>query len=68
MTGFVSSRTGPGSSARRRALLVAAGALTARLGLAGAAELTARDAGAPWRRTNYARRPVSLLGGPVLAA
>jgi UDP-N-acetylmuramyl pentapeptide phosphotransferase/UDP-N-acetylglucosamine-1-phosphate transferase len=52
----------------RRARLVAAGALAARLGLAGAAELTARDAGAPWRRTNYAGRPVSLLGGPVLAA
>jgi UDP-N-acetylmuramyl pentapeptide phosphotransferase/UDP-N-acetylglucosamine-1-phosphate transferase len=56
------------SAARRRAGLVAAGALAARLGLAGAAALTARDAGAPWRRTNYAGRPVTLLGGPVLAA
>jgi UDP-N-acetylmuramyl pentapeptide phosphotransferase/UDP-N-acetylglucosamine-1-phosphate transferase len=56
------------STARRRAGLVAAGALAARLGLAGAAELSARDAGARWRRTNYAGRPVTLLGGPVLAA
>jgi UDP-N-acetylmuramyl pentapeptide phosphotransferase/UDP-N-acetylglucosamine-1-phosphate transferase len=53
---------------RSRAGLVAAGALASRLGLAGAAALTARDAGAPWRRSNYARRPVTLLGGPVLAA
>jgi UDP-N-acetylmuramyl pentapeptide phosphotransferase/UDP-N-acetylglucosamine-1-phosphate transferase len=54
--------------AGRRAGLVAAGALAARLGLAGADRLTARDAGTPWRRTNYAGRPVTLLGGPVLAA
>ena len=27
-----------------------------------------RPAGARWRRTNYAGRPVTLLGGPVLAA
>ncbi|MCW2508145.1 MAG: conserved rane protein of unknown function [Modestobacter sp.] len=59
---------GSSSGAGRRAGLVVAGGLAARLGLAGAAELTARDAGAPWRRTNYARRPVTLLGGPVLAA
>jgi UDP-N-acetylmuramyl pentapeptide phosphotransferase/UDP-N-acetylglucosamine-1-phosphate transferase len=59
---------GSGSGGGRRAGLVVAGALAARLGLAGAAELTARSAGAPWRRTNYARRPVTLLGGPVLAA
>jgi UDP-N-acetylmuramyl pentapeptide phosphotransferase/UDP-N-acetylglucosamine-1-phosphate transferase len=56
------------SAVRRRAGLVAAGALAARVGLAGAAELSGRHAGAPWRRTNYARRPVTLLGGPVLAA
>jgi UDP-N-acetylmuramyl pentapeptide phosphotransferase/UDP-N-acetylglucosamine-1-phosphate transferase len=48
--------------------LLATGVLTARLGLAGAAALTAREAGARWRRTNFAGRPVSLLGGPVLAA
>jgi hypothetical protein len=56
------------SSASRRAALVAAGALAARAGLAVAGRVGADDAAAPWRRTNYARRPVSLLGGPVLAA
>jgi len=56
------------SSARRRAGLAVAGAVAARVGLAGAARLSVSDAGAPWRRTNYARRPVTLLGGPVLAA
>jgi hypothetical protein len=55
-------------SARRTALLGAAGAVAARAGLAGAAVLTARPAGAAWRRTNYAGRPVTLLGGPALAA
>jgi UDP-N-acetylmuramyl pentapeptide phosphotransferase/UDP-N-acetylglucosamine-1-phosphate transferase len=50
-----------------RAAQLAAGALAARLGLAGATALTDRDAGRPWRRTNYAGRPVTLLGGPVLA-
>lgn len=44
------------------------GAGAARAGLVAAAALTARPAGAPWRRTNYGGRPVSLLGGPVLAA
>ncbi|WP_218120549.1 hypothetical protein [Geodermatophilus sp. DSM 45219] len=48
-------------------LLAAGGAALARLGLAGAAALDARPAGAPWRRTNYAGRPVTLLGGPALA-
>jgi UDP-N-acetylmuramyl pentapeptide phosphotransferase/UDP-N-acetylglucosamine-1-phosphate transferase len=48
--------------------LLATGVLTARLGLAAAAALTAREAGARWRRTNFAGRPVSLLGGRVLAA
>ncbi len=52
----------------RPALLVAAGAGTARAGLAAAAALDARPAGTPWRRTNYAGRPVTLLGGPALAA
>jgi len=56
------------SSARRRAGLAAAGAVAARAGVVGAARLSASAAGAPWRRTNYARRPVTLLGGPVLAA
>ena len=53
---------------RRSALLALGGAAGARLGLAGAAVLDARPSGAPWRRTNYAGRPVSLLGGPALAA
>ena len=45
-----------------------AGAAAARAALAGAAALTHRPAGAPWRRMNYAGRPVTLLGGPALAA
>jgi hypothetical protein len=52
---------------RRSALLALGGAAAARLGLAGAAALDARPSGAPWRRTNYAGRPVTLLGGPALA-
>jgi UDP-N-acetylmuramyl pentapeptide phosphotransferase/UDP-N-acetylglucosamine-1-phosphate transferase len=52
---------------RRSVLLALGGAAAARLGLAGAAALDARPAGAPWRRTNYADRPVTLLGGPALA-
>ncbi|SFK67467.1 hypothetical protein [Geodermatophilus ruber] len=59
---------GTDGGARRRALLAVGGAAAARLGLAGAAALAARPAGAPWRRTNYAGRPVTLLGGPALAA
>jgi UDP-N-acetylmuramyl pentapeptide phosphotransferase/UDP-N-acetylglucosamine-1-phosphate transferase len=55
-------------SGRRRAGLALAGAVAARLALAGAATVTARAAGAPWRRMNYAGRPVTLLGGPALAA
>jgi UDP-N-acetylmuramyl pentapeptide phosphotransferase/UDP-N-acetylglucosamine-1-phosphate transferase len=55
-------------SGRRNARLALAGAAAARLALAGAAAVTARPAGAPWRRMNYAGRPVSLLGGPALAA
>ncbi|MGY2005180.1 hypothetical protein [Blastococcus sp. SYSU DS1024] len=54
-------------SARRAATLALAGAGAARVALAAAAALTARPAGAAWRRTNYAGRPVSLLGGPALA-
>jgi UDP-N-acetylmuramyl pentapeptide phosphotransferase/UDP-N-acetylglucosamine-1-phosphate transferase len=52
----------------RNARLALAGAAAARVALAGAAALTERPAGAPWRRMNYARRPVTLLGGPALAA
>ncbi|MCZ2825822.1 MULTISPECIES: hypothetical protein [unclassified Modestobacter] len=62
-----SSRLVSGAATRRTA--VAAGAaVAARAGLAAAGALTGRPAGAPWRRTNYAGRPVTLLGGPVLAA
>jgi UDP-N-acetylmuramyl pentapeptide phosphotransferase/UDP-N-acetylglucosamine-1-phosphate transferase len=50
-----------------RGLLALAGAAAARGALTGAAALTARPAGARWRRTNYAGRPVTLLGGPALA-
>jgi UDP-N-acetylmuramyl pentapeptide phosphotransferase/UDP-N-acetylglucosamine-1-phosphate transferase len=49
------------------ARLAFAGAVAARAALAGVAALTARGAAAPWRRMNYAKRPVTLLGGPALA-
>jgi UDP-N-acetylmuramyl pentapeptide phosphotransferase/UDP-N-acetylglucosamine-1-phosphate transferase len=55
-------------SGRRKARLALVGFGAARLALAGAAALTDRPAGAPWRRMNYAGRPVTLLGGPALAA
>jgi UDP-N-acetylmuramyl pentapeptide phosphotransferase/UDP-N-acetylglucosamine-1-phosphate transferase len=55
-------------SGRRKVQLAVAGAAAARLALAGAAALTARPEGALWRRMNYAGRPVTLLGGPALAA
>jgi hypothetical protein len=42
--------------------------VAARAALAGAARLDDRPAGRPWRRMNYAGRPVTLLGGPALAA
>ncbi|NEK85843.1 hypothetical protein GCU60_08720 [Blastococcus saxobsidens] len=61
----MTSRT-PGTGPSRL-LLALAGAGAARATLAGAAALTDRPAGAPWRRTNYAGRPVTLLGGPALA-
>jgi hypothetical protein len=51
----------------RRTALALAGAVAARAALAAAASLTTRPAAAPWRRTNYAGRPVTLLGGPALA-
>jgi len=52
----------------RRAALALTGALAARAALAGAATLDAAPSGAPWRRTNYAGRTLTLLGGPALAA
>ena len=52
----------------RKVQLALAGAVAARAALAGAAALTARRVGAPWRRMNYAGRSVTLLGGPALAA
>jgi UDP-N-acetylmuramyl pentapeptide phosphotransferase/UDP-N-acetylglucosamine-1-phosphate transferase len=51
----------------RRAALAVVGAGGARMALAAASALTTRPSGAPWRRTNYAGRPVTLLGGPALA-
>jgi UDP-N-acetylmuramyl pentapeptide phosphotransferase/UDP-N-acetylglucosamine-1-phosphate transferase len=59
---------GPAPTAGRKLQLVVAGAAAARTALAGASALTGRPAGAPWRRMNYAGRPVTLLGGPALAA
>jgi UDP-N-acetylmuramyl pentapeptide phosphotransferase/UDP-N-acetylglucosamine-1-phosphate transferase len=55
-------------TAVRNARLALAGAVAAQAALAGATALTDRGAGAPWRRMNYAKRPVTLLGGPALAA
>jgi UDP-N-acetylmuramyl pentapeptide phosphotransferase/UDP-N-acetylglucosamine-1-phosphate transferase len=59
---------GTRTTAAPKLRLALAGAAAARAALAGAAVLAARPAGAPWRRTNYAGRPVTLLGGPALAA
>jgi UDP-N-acetylmuramyl pentapeptide phosphotransferase/UDP-N-acetylglucosamine-1-phosphate transferase len=56
------------ASGRRKAALVLAGLGIARLAIAGTTAVRERPAGAPWRRTNYAGRPVTLLGGPALAA
>jgi UDP-N-acetylmuramyl pentapeptide phosphotransferase/UDP-N-acetylglucosamine-1-phosphate transferase len=55
-------------STGRKVQVALAGAAAARAALAGAAVLTGRPAGARWRRMNYAGRPVTLLGGPALAA
>ena len=54
-------------SGRHTAALVATGAVGGRLALAAAVRMAAGPAGARWRRTNYAGRPVTLLGGPALA-
>lgn len=55
-------------SAGRKIGLALAGLGAARAALVGAAVVRDRPVGAPWRRTNYAGRPVTLLGGPALAA
>ncbi|HEV7189587.1 MAG TPA: hypothetical protein VGN28_16975 [Blastococcus sp.] len=55
-------------TAAGNAAIALAGAAAARAALGGAAAVTGRHAGAPWRRMNYAKRPVTLLGGPALAA
>ena len=55
-------------SGRRKAALALGGAAVARAALTLAGGLAARPAGAAWHRTNYAGRPLTLLGGPVLAA
>jgi UDP-N-acetylmuramyl pentapeptide phosphotransferase/UDP-N-acetylglucosamine-1-phosphate transferase len=55
-------------TAARTARLALTGAVAARAALAGVGVLSDRSAGAPWRRMNYAKRPVTLLGGPALAA
>ncbi len=52
----------------RRLALAAAGAVLARAGLAGVLAAADRPGATRWRRTNYAGRPLTLLGGPVLAA
>jgi UDP-N-acetylmuramyl pentapeptide phosphotransferase/UDP-N-acetylglucosamine-1-phosphate transferase len=54
-------------SGRRKTALALGGAAAARAALAVAGALDARPSGAPWRRTNYAGRPLTLLGGPALA-
>ena len=54
-------------TAPRKALLAATGAGAARLALHAATRVADRTSGARLRRTNYAGRPVSLLGGPALA-
>ncbi len=56
--------TAPGRVVR----LALAGAAAARLALAAAERARDVPAAAPWRRSNYAGRPVTLLGGPALAA
>jgi UDP-N-acetylmuramyl pentapeptide phosphotransferase/UDP-N-acetylglucosamine-1-phosphate transferase len=55
------------SPRRSRAGLALAGAAAGQAALAAAGALAASERGRAWRRTNYAGRPVTLLGGPALA-
>jgi UDP-N-acetylmuramyl pentapeptide phosphotransferase/UDP-N-acetylglucosamine-1-phosphate transferase len=55
------------AAGRARGTAALVGAAATRAALAGAAVLIGRPAGSPWRRTNFAGRPVSLLGGPAVA-
>jgi UDP-N-acetylmuramyl pentapeptide phosphotransferase/UDP-N-acetylglucosamine-1-phosphate transferase len=55
------------SPRRSRAELALAGAAAGQAALAAAGALAASERGRAWRRTNYAGRPVTLLGGPALA-
>ena len=54
-------------SARHLAGTALAGAVAGRVTVTAATALSTRPAARRWRRTNYAGRPVSLLGGPALA-
>jgi hypothetical protein len=54
-------------TAHRKAALAATGAAGGRVALTAALRIASGPAGARWQRTNYARRPVTLLGGPALA-
>ncbi len=54
-------------SVRSRGTLVLAGAAAGRAALGVAGALAATGRGDAWRRTNYAGRQVTLLGGPALA-
>lgn len=64
----MTARAGRLPGGGRKVRLALAGAAAARAALVGAGLLSERPLGAPWRRTNYAGRPVTLLGGPALAA
>jgi UDP-N-acetylmuramyl pentapeptide phosphotransferase/UDP-N-acetylglucosamine-1-phosphate transferase len=54
-------------SNRGKVTLAVGGAVAARAALAAAAALDGQPAGARWRRSNYAGRPLTLLGGSALA-
>jgi UDP-N-acetylmuramyl pentapeptide phosphotransferase/UDP-N-acetylglucosamine-1-phosphate transferase len=54
-------------TARRNAALALGGLVAARVALSATWLLDARPAGAQWRRSNYAGRQLTLLGGPALA-
>jgi UDP-N-acetylmuramyl pentapeptide phosphotransferase/UDP-N-acetylglucosamine-1-phosphate transferase len=55
-------------TAAHRLLLGLAGAAAGRVALAAVEELARQPATARWRRPNSAGRPVTLLGGPAVAA